>query len=62
MTLQRYSVFAIILFLIGVFTLFSGFNRAPFRQTPNQEHPAQHSQALPEQTQTAAAICSPVRQ
>lgn len=60
MTLERYTVFAIVLFLLGVFILYSGFNRAPFRQTPNHQHPAQHGQLLPEQNQTAATICSPV--
>lgn len=60
MTLQRYTVFAIVLFLLGASILYSGFNRAPFRQAPNHAHPAQHGQLLPEQNQTAATICSPV--
>lgn len=60
MTLERYTVFAIVLFLLGVFILYSGFNRAPFRQTPNHEHPAQHGQLLPGQNKTAATICSPI--
>lgn len=60
MTLERYTVFAIVLFLLGSFILYSGFNRAPFRQTPAHGHPAQHGQLLPDQNQTAAAICSPI--
>lgn len=58
MTLERYTVFAIGLFLAGIVILYSGFNRAPFRQTPNHGHPTQHGQLLPEQTQTASVLCS----
>lgn len=51
MTLKRYTWLAIALFLIGVFTLYCGFNRVPFRQAPAHSHPAQHSLQLPEQAQ-----------
>lgn len=52
MTLKHYTCLAVVLFLIGILTLYSGFNRAPFRQAPGHSHPAQHGLQLPKQTQT----------
>lgn len=58
MTLGRYIVLAAILFLAGIIILFTGINRAPFRQAPPPAHPAkQHGQVLMDGTPAGKLLC-----
>ncbi|WP_371379567.1 hypothetical protein [Sporomusa aerivorans] len=46
MSLKKFLISALIVFLAGVAILYSGANRAPFRQhNPNGPHPQTHSAA-----------------
>ena len=38
MSLGRYLSLSVLIFFIGIFALYSGINRVPFRQAPHQEH------------------------
>lgn len=47
MTFQKYIFVALILFFVGIASLFSGINRAPFRQNnPDMEYQHGHSSWL----------------
>lgn len=46
MRLEKYALIAIIFFLAGIFALYTGLNRASFRQMPEMDHPM-HSQLSP---------------
>jgi len=44
MSIERFLVGAFIVFLVGIGVLYSGVNRAPFRQqNPGGQHPPTHS-------------------
>ncbi len=44
MSLNKFLIGALILFLVGIGILYSGANRAPFREhNPNGQHPQTHS-------------------
>jgi hypothetical protein len=45
MKLGKYIILALLFFLAGLAALYSGVNRAPFRQTLPEHSPKQHGQA-----------------
>ena len=58
MTVGRYLIVAIVVFLIGLTALHAGVNRPPFRQAPQQEHTGkQHGAAPVEKTPATGTTC-----
>lgn len=47
MSLGKYLLWALIFFIAGLTVLYSGVNRAPFRQAPPMSNPAQQHVLVP---------------